>query len=201
MSLITKEEAHKNLEPFYELFNKSCHEAWNYWLTGGAPRMQNSRYRACALWNDFLYSIRKEIDSNNYPNICYAKIKYFQGLLVNDKYFIRFKKGDKSFRTSNYPTQSALNYHDPEIDMFGGIVRLELIYLLNDDGVGINKVLLTQSKGKTTVWAIDITNLNITPSNIESEHHYVDNNASNTVIKPKTDIAKKHKVVNDKANE
>lgn len=85
--------------------------------------------------------------------------------------------------------------------MFGGIVRLELIYLLNDNGVGINKVLLTQSKGKTTVWAIDITNSNITPSNIESEHHYVDNNVSNTVIKPKTDIAKKHKVVNDKANE
>ncbi|MDE9553845.1 hypothetical protein KKI94_22380, partial [Xenorhabdus bovienii] len=88
-----------------------------------------------------------------YGDIRFAKIPYNLGFAVNGRYFIRFKKGDSNFLSSNYPTQSALKYHDPNIDMFGGEVRLELLYVLGRDGIGIDKIVLTQRKDKFTVWA------------------------------------------------
>jgi hypothetical protein len=54
------------------------------------------------------------------------------GFLIQDRYFVRIKKGDKmpSLLTIR---QRALDFHNPEVDMFGGMIRLELLYILSDD--------------------------------------------------------------------
>ena len=162
MSLITKEEAQAALEPYFYLFRKAVDAAWTSWITGPiAPRMQHKRVRANVIWNDYFFEMLNEISEGNYDDINFAKIPYNQGFTVDGRYFIRFKKGDSNFLSSNYPTQSTLKFHDPEIDMFGGEVRLELLYILDRDEIGIDRIVLTQRKDKFVAWAIDLTATNV----------------------------------------
>lgn len=127
MSLISKEEALVELEPFFPLFRKAIYAAWNSWVTGPvAPRMQHKRVRANVVWNDYFFEMLNELSSGDHKGIRFAKIPYNQGFAINDRFFIKFKKADSNFLSSNLQTQSSLKYHDPEIDMFGGEVRLEL---------------------------------------------------------------------------
>lgn len=179
MSLITKDEALSVLEPFFPLFRKAVNSAWNSWVTGPtAPRMQHPRVRANIIWNDYFYEMLNEIEQGEHGDIRFAKIPYNQGFVIDGRYFIRFKKGDSNYRSSNYPTQTTLNFHDPDVDLFGGDVRLELLYVLDRDGVGIDKIVLTQRKGQFVAWAIDLSAENVitlpddvaqTPSNKTQE--------------------------------
>ncbi|WP_447873683.1 hypothetical protein [Serratia fonticola] len=162
MSLISKEEALVELEPFFPLFRKAIYAAWDSWVTGPvAPRMQHKRVRANVVWNDYFFEMLNELSSGVHKGIRFAKIPYNQGFAINDRFFIKFKKADSNFLSSNLQTQSSLKYHDPEIDMFGGEVRLELIYVLDRDAIGIEKIAIIQRKDKFVAWAIDINNENV----------------------------------------
>ena len=203
MSLITKEEALEVLEPYFPLFRRAINAAWKAWITGPvAPRMQHKRVRANVVWNDYFFEMISEISNEKYKGIRFAKIPYNQGFVVDGRYFIKFKKADSNFLSSNLPTQSALKYHDPEIDMFGGEVRLELIYVLDKDGISINEIAIIQRKDKFVAWAINVSGENVVEiggiqddmSNITSE------SVAKKVIKPRKK-AKKELVDKDGTNQ
>ncbi|MCC8366590.1 hypothetical protein J8V57_09880 [Xenorhabdus sp. PB61.4] len=184
MSLITKEEAQEALSPFFHLFRKAVYAAWNRWINNPvAPHMHHKRVRANIIWNEFFDEMFNEIDTGEYGDIRFARIPYNQGFVVDGRYFIRFKKGDSNFLSSNYPTQTTLKFHDPEIDMFGGEVRLELLYVLDRDGIGVDKIALTQRKDKFVAWAIDLTAENNVIELPEEE--------ANTTSVRHSDVAKK----------
>lgn len=184
MSLISKEEAMLELEPYFPLLRKAVYAAWDSWIAGPvAPRMQHKRVRANLVWNDYFFEMMKELSTGEHTGIRFAKIPYNQGFAINDRFFLKFKKADSNFLSSNLQTQSAMKYHDPEIDMFGGEVRLELLYVLDRDGINIDKIAIIQRKDKFVAWAIDINAENIIemPRVIEP----------NVVNKPAETVAKK----------
>lgn len=162
MSTISKEEAYEALSPYFPLFSKAIDSAWNSWINSDvAPRMQHKRVRANVIWNDYFYFMLREIDKEEYKEVRFAKIPYIQGFSVNAKFFIKFKKGDSNFLSSNLPTQNALNFNDPNIDMFGAEVRLELLYVLDKDDIFIDKIVLVQRNDKYVAWAIDLTDQSV----------------------------------------
>lgn len=182
MSLISKEEALAELEPFFPLFRKAIHAAWDSWVSGPvAPRMQHKRVRANVVWNDYFFEMLNEISQGQHSGIRFAKIPYNQGFAINDRFFVKFKKADSNFLSSNFQTQSSLKYHDPEIDMFGGEVRLELLYVLDRDAIYIEKIAIIQRKDKFVAWAIDVEGENVIEmSNVIAQEVDV---ASETVAK------------------
>lgn len=188
MSLISKEEALLELEPYFPLLRKAVHAAWNSWVTGPiAPRMQHKRVRANLVWNDYFFEMIKELSTGEHKGIKFAKIPYNQGFAINDRFFLKFKKADSNFLSSNLQTQSAMKYHAPEIDMFGGEVRLELLYVLDDDGINIDKIAIVQRKDKFVAWAIDIDAQNITemPQIFEPSSTGTAKTVAKKVIKPR----------------
>ncbi|WP_140921093.1 hypothetical protein [Limnobaculum xujianqingii] len=162
MALITKEEADSKFNQYYPVFTSVFSQVWNGWLLNSvAHRLMDKRARAAILRNDALFFLNDEIETSGLSDIKYIKLRHQTGFLIQDKYFVRIKKGDKNFRSSNYPTQAAMDFHDPNVDLFGGLVRLELLYILSDDGVQIDKIVLTQRNGKYVAWAIDLSNYNV----------------------------------------
>jgi predicted HicB family RNase H-like nuclease len=149
--------------------------------------MQHKRVRANLVWNDYFFEMIKELSTGEHKGIRLAKIPYNQGFAVNDKFFIKFKKADSNFLSSNLQTQSAMKYHDPEIDMFGGEVRLELLYVLDDDGINIDKIAIVQRKDKFVAWAIDIEGDNIAeiPQTFEPSTTETAKTVAKKVIKPR----------------
>lgn len=162
MSLINKEEAHSVCQPYFNTLTSVFDSVWKNWIQNDIARRQvDKRVRSAFLRNDALFFLKDRIESTELEGIKYVKMPYQVGFLIQGRYFIRIKKGDKSLRSSNYPTQRALDFHNPELDMFGGLIRLELLYILSDDGVGIDKIVLTQRNGKYVAWAIDLTDENL----------------------------------------
>jgi len=197
MSLISKEEALLELEPYFPLLQKVVRAAWNSWVTGPiAPRMQHKRVRANLVWNDYFFEMIKELSTGEYEGIKFAKIPYNQGFAINDRFFLKFKKADSNFLSSNLQTQSAMKYHDPEIDMFGGEVRLELLYVLDVNGINIDKIAIVQRKDKFVAWAIDLEAENIAeiPQIFEPSPTEITKAVAKKVIKRRKDT--KENVVN-----
>lgn len=208
MALITKEEAHTICSPYYNVFTSVFDNVWKNWLQNDvAHRLIDKRVRAAILRNDALYFLKDEIEASNLNDIKYIKVPHQTGFLIRDKYFVRIKKGDKSFRSMNYPTQSALDFHNPDVDLYGGLIRLELLYILSDDGVGIDKIVLTQRNMKSVAWAIDLTGANVlempinnTEFDFEAVQATKQTKPANTVIKRKSAKKKESKVANERGD-
>lgn len=95
-------------------------------------------------------------------------MKNWEGIVVDNAVFIRLKKGDRTLRSRNFPTQSALAFNDPAEDLFGGIVRLELLYVLGAAEASIESVALVQRNKGALLWDINIgLELATASSNIE----------------------------------
>jgi hypothetical protein len=54
-------------------------------------------------------------------------------LIFDDRLLLRPKKADYELKTKNYPTPTALLFHEPEADLFGftGLQRAEVVYVPN----------------------------------------------------------------------
>lgn len=93
-------------------------------------------------------------------------VKDWDGVLVNNSVFVRMKKGTHKLLSRNYPTQAALSFHDQIQDLFGGIARLELLYILNDAETDIERITLIQRHKKTVAWSIDLLALHSEEQNV-----------------------------------
>lgn len=76
--------------------------------------------------------------------------------MVGDSFFIRMKKGTNRLLSRNFPTRSALDFNDANIDLFDGVARLELIYTLDALQTSIDRIVLAQRHHNRIVWAIDL---------------------------------------------
>lgn len=60
----------------------------------------------------------------------------------DNRTFFRIKKGDKRGYTSNYPTPTAMEFHEPESDLFGGVDKLEVTYVLDHQETTIEDIAI-----------------------------------------------------------
>ncbi len=52
---------------------------------------------------------------------------------VSKNSFFRFKKSDSKGYTCNYPTQTSIEFHNPQSELFDLANKLEVTYVLNTD--------------------------------------------------------------------
>ena len=165
MPFIAQEEADCLVRPFFADFEHVVMAAWQDWRDGTlAPQMQHKRVRANFVWNQLIAHAKRRFDGRE--GICVETVKDWDGVLVHDKVFVRMKKGTNRLLSRNYPTQSALSFHDQIQDLFGGIARLELLYILNDAETDVERITLIQRHRKSVAWAIDLLALHHQQQNV-----------------------------------
>lgn len=190
MTYITRDDAHALLQPYFADFSTIVEAAWSDWRTSTvAAQMQHKRFRANYVWNQLITHAKRQFDGH--PKVSIQSLKDWDGILIEESVFIRMKKGDSALLSRNYPTQSALNFNNPVRDLFGGIARLELLYVLGDAEADVERIALVQRNGRTLSWAIDVVGEGNAASNIELFSKDTDGGdnctAADRVIKPKSD--------------
>lgn len=191
MASITKDEAERIIQPHFHRFCRIVQSAWEDWMKGEiAPQMQHKRVRANNVWNQMVSHAKRQFDE--IKGISIEPLNKCDGILINDNIFIRMKKGNNKLLSRNYPTQASLDFHDQNNDdLFGGIARLELLYILNDSETQVERVVLIQRHKSSIVWSIDLLdegseNLETTPFAPVSPNGPV----SDRIIKPKDGVQK-----------
>lgn len=194
MPFISEEEVRKVVQPYFPDFQHIYASAWRDWLASPvASRMQHKRVRANLMWNQLISHAKVKFDGNAAVRV--DTLRNWDGVLIDDRIFIRMKKAEESLLSRNYPTQAALAFHDQIQDLFGGIARLELLYVLSKDETEIEQIVLVQRHKKQILWKIDVHG----QSGAETQDVIPfaplppsDGGAvADRVIKPKTDGARK----------
>jgi hypothetical protein len=155
MPILDQSSAARAIEPFTADFVHIVQSAWSDWRSGVvAPQMQHKRVRANVVWNQLIAHAKRRFDGRT--GIRVETLTPWDGVLIGDDIFVRMKKADQKLLSRNYPTQSALAFVDQTQDLFGGIARLELVYLLDDSETVIERIVLVQRHKKSVAWMIDL---------------------------------------------
>lgn len=166
MPHISRESALVLLQPFFPDFSSVVNTAWKDWLCSPlASQMQHKRVRANVMWNQMISCARRLFDGH--PRIRVSTMQNWEGIVVDNSVFIRLKKGDRTLRSRNFPTQSALAFNDPTEDLFGGIARLELLYVLGPAEASIESIALVQRNKGALLWDINVNVESSIVSNVE----------------------------------
>jgi hypothetical protein len=155
MPFIQRDEAERIIKPYFDDFAQVVKAAWKDWMAGAyASQMQHKRVRANCVWNQLLAHAKRRFEGK--PSVRVETMKNWDGVLVDDKVFVRMTKGTQDLLSRNFPTQAALAFHDTMQDLFGGIARLELLYVLDKAETEIERIVLVQRHKKSVAWFIDI---------------------------------------------
>lgn len=166
-----KETVIRDLEPLLPLLQQVFYRAWDTWLSNPvAATMEHKRVRADVVWNNTIAFLREGIDRLQRSNINLVKACRTKGihLQIDDErggYFIRCKKANRLLLSSNYPTQHAMDFHDPQVDMFGGVSRLELVYVIDKEEISVERVALVKRVKNLVIWFHE---LSIQPIQLEA---------------------------------
>lgn len=79
--------------------------------------------------------------------------------IFDDDVLVRLKKANISLQTSNYPTQLALDFDEPELDLFGfsGLQRVEAVYIPNRFDTDILWIGVVARDGDADLWHFELT--------------------------------------------
>lgn len=155
MSFLSQARAQEQLAPFFPDFDHIMRAAWQDWLRSDiAPQMQHKRVRAAVVWNNMITQARRRFVGRK--GIRFGKLRDQDGLMVGESTFIRLKMGNRDLLSRNYPTPEAVAFHDQTQDFFGGVARLELLYVLDKAELNVERVVLVQRHKAAVVWAIEV---------------------------------------------
>lgn len=147
-------------------------QAWQDWLESPeSARLVYSRTRASFVW-DRMVALAKDRLLTLPGVACYEKDETVS-FAVDDTVLFRFKKGDARGMSRNYPTQTALTFHDPQ-QVFPGfpeLVRVDVVYVLNQLETRVERVLVVARNGGRKLWdyALVVTAISAAPSLLVEE--------------------------------
>ena len=99
------------------------------------------------MWDETFYSLSIAwCDSEDITKIEEKKSQTAHYWLDSNTFF-RIKKGDENGFTRNYPTQTAIHFHDPQSMLFESIDKLEVTYVLNYEETEIVDIAVVHRKG------------------------------------------------------
>ncbi len=184
MPFIPKTEADLMLKPFFSDLSEAVHRAWADWLVSNvAAGMQHKRVRADNIWNQFLVHCKSRLDGH--PDVRFETVNGMVVLIFHNRLLVRFKKGNGRFLSSNIPTQSALEFHDCTVDMFGGVGRLECVYVLDKTETQIERIVIVQRHKNQILWVLPVDAEEAAPENtvIDFQPRTPSGTAADSVIK------------------
>lgn len=79
--------------------------------------------------------------------------------VLGDDLLFRFKRSDERGFTRNYPTQAAIEFHEPEQASLPGfelMAKLEVSYVLNEAETSVADILVVARDGKHVAWKYSI---------------------------------------------
>jgi hypothetical protein len=155
MPFASEESVNRVLKPYFADMVTLVQGAFADWKESPfAATMQTPTVRANVVWNQFLFRAKARFDDR--PGVKVETMRHWQGLVVEKDFFVRMKACGARLLSSNYPTQSALNFNDATVDLFKGVVRLELLYSLNELQTEIDRIVVAQRHRNKILWAINI---------------------------------------------
>lgn len=154
----SKEQVEQIIQPYVEDIRRVVFDAWEMW--------RGSYHASHPLWNGtmgndmcnyFLNVARREFHSKS-AHIRVHTERPYVGLYVESCLYLRFKMGQKSLRTSNYPTLSSQAFHNKEmpIEALEGMTRLELVYVPSKDKLSIEHIMVVCRDKARIAWTIDL---------------------------------------------
>lgn len=142
MGQATEQEVRKAFAPYEAAITRAVLGAWAEWLASGrASYWQFNRSRANFVFEEIIRRALVEFAED--PRILPLKRNESYTFLVDGVLAFRFKKSDQTGLTSNYPTQAALEFHDPEQQLPGlpEVARVDVTYILNELQTKISDVM------------------------------------------------------------
>lgn len=144
--MIIKTEAEELIKPIQADINSIILSSWRKIHDSGLNFQ--ARSRACLMWDEMLAAAKLEwCDSEFIHDI--REDSQTAHYWLSDNIFFRFKKSDLKGYTSNYPTQQAMEFHNPQSEMFALANKLEVTYVLSKDEteiISINVVYRNNNK-------------------------------------------------------
>ncbi len=135
--MINKSEAGQLIKPIQADINSIILGSWR--KIHESNLSFQSRSRACLMWDEILASAKlRWCDSDFIYDI--QESNQTAHYWLNENVFFRFKKSDENGYTSNYPTQQAMEFHNPQSDMFSLANKLEVTYVLNKEETEIIEI-------------------------------------------------------------
>ena len=190
MPIISKLEAESAVQPYFGELTQVVQSAWNDWRNNElASMMQDKRLRADVVWNQMIVHAKRRFEGRE--DVRVNKFSSCRGLLIGDGIYIGFKKADHKLLSRNFPTPMARAFRDQTQDeMFGGTVRLELVYVLDDAEVEIERIALIQRHINSIVWVLDLVGEDPMHQNpipfAPTPGPALDGTVASRIIKPKT---------------
>jgi hypothetical protein len=155
MPFASESQVNTVLKPYFNDFVALVHDSHKDWTESSfAASMQDPKVRATLVWNQFLARAKATFEQSDVVRV--ENKKHWQGLMIGTSFFVRMKKGTKQLLSRNYPTQAALDFNDASVDLFEGVVRLELIYTLDNLESGVDRIVIAQRHRNKILWAIDL---------------------------------------------
>jgi len=118
--------------------------------------LDNLRTRANVIWERFITRAKKSLDAK--PNVQIIEKNQTALFVFDNRVALRFKFADKNGISRNFPTQLALDFNDPQVDIIGipDVIRTDFVYVLNSLKSDIEKLMIVKRNGKNIEWAYSI---------------------------------------------
>ncbi|MDN3518311.1 hypothetical protein QWY84_11870 [Aquisalimonas lutea] len=158
MAIPQKSHVQKVLEPYHSTLLNIVSGAWAKWQSAELDLPPaSSRTRACVVWDAMIDRALDAFDDD--PRVVVVSRFQTYYFLIDDQVGLRFKKGDEAGLSRNYPTQTALDFHEPDSDLFGTPDKVEVVYGLDRTESELSQVLVVARNGDQVAWAYDLTEM------------------------------------------
>lgn len=147
------ETVKKHLEPIHDTLKSIPLEAWN------ASKHIITRYKRTRA--DLVFDRMISIAMDKFAETDGIKIeeRYETALFVyKEKVLFRFKKGDEEGLSRNARTQLSIAYNNPQqtLQGFEDLIRVDVVYVLDEGAVNIDRVMVVKRAGDEILWGYDL---------------------------------------------
>lgn len=198
MSLPQENHVQSVLQPFHSTLASIVSGAWAKWRSAELELQPASgRTRACIVWDAMMQRAFDAFENDARVDVVSrSQTHYF---LIDDSVVLRFKKGNVSGLSRNYPTQEALKFHEPENDLFGYPTKVEVVYVLDHTETEVSQILVVARNANQVIWSYDLVEtpaVNVVDLPVKQPAPQLD---SRRIVRLKDDKARKDKDGNEKS--
>ncbi|MFO1431280.1 MAG: hypothetical protein U1F76_14245 [Candidatus Competibacteraceae bacterium] len=158
------------LQPYQDKLRWIIHTAWQDWLN--CPyrgQFLYPRTRASMVWEWIVQHAEDVLAADPGIDVIKRKREQTVWFLVDNQVLLRFKQGDEHGLSSNFPTQAALAFHDPQVNLPGmpEVARVEVVYVLNFLKTAIASIQVVARNNNHIAWAYEIPDVKLSTSVVE----------------------------------
>ena len=146
------------LEPFHDALCQSVQRSWTIWTSNqgvfNAPI--SKRARANVFWDVVTDTLKTALYPE--PDVYIVERNQSCIFVFKESVQLRIKKGDTQGLSRNYPTQTAMKFHDHEADdLYGVPVKVELIYTLDSTETQLRSIEIVARDRNSVLWSYSLS--------------------------------------------